>query len=61
MLLDLYWHDHVDQTVSSLVIFFEIFNHVKHFFSLRVARQLFAFIYSRKQYGIEAYELCEKK
>ena len=43
MLLDenLYWHNHVDQTCASLVKFFGIFNHVKHFVSLRIARQLF--------------------
>ena len=42
--------------------FFGIFNHVKHFVSLRIARQLyFAFIYSRIQYGIEAYGSCAKE
>ena len=64
MLLDenLYWHEHIDQTCASLVKFFGIFNHVKHFVSLRIARQLyFAFIYSRIQYGIEAYGSCAKE
>ena len=39
--------------------FFGIFNHVKHFVSKRIARQLyFSFIYSRINYGIEVYGSC---
>ena len=63
MLLDenLYWHEHVDQTCASLVKIFGIFNHVKHFVSLQIARQLyFAFIYSRIQYGSCAKETISK-
>ena len=38
---------------------FGIFNHVKHFVSKRIARQLyFSFIYSRINYGIEVYGSC---
>ena len=41
------------------VKFFGIFNHVKHFVSKRIARQLyFSFIYSRINYGIEVYGSC---
>ena len=50
MLLDemMYWDDHAGQTCASLVKYFSIFNDVKTFVSLRIARQLnFAFIYSR--------------
>ena len=43
----------------SLVKFFVIFNHVKHFVSKRIARQLYLpFIYSRINYGIEVYGSC---
>ena len=49
-------------TCASLVKFFGTFNHVKHFVSLRIARQLyFAFIYSRIRHGIEAYGSCAKE
>ena len=42
-----------------LVRFFGIFNHVKHFVSKRIARQLyFSFIYSRINHGIEVYGSC---
>ena len=64
MLVDehLYWHEHVDQICASLVKYFGIFNHIKSFVSLRISKQLhYAFIYSRIQYGIEAYESCVKE
>ena len=64
MLLDehLYWHEHVDQICASLVKYFGIFNHIKNFVSLRISKQLYyAFIYSRIQYGIEAYGSCAKE
>ena len=64
MLLDehLYWHEHVDQICASLVKYFGIFNHIKIFVSLRISKQLYyAFIYSRIQYGIEAYGSCAKE
>ena len=58
----LYWHDHVDQICASLVKYFGIFNHIKNFVSLRISKQLYyAFIYSRIQYGIEAYGSCAKE
>ena len=56
---NLYWNTHVDYVCMSLVEFFGIFNHVKHFVSKRIAGQLyFSFIYSRINYGIEAYGSC---
>ena len=56
---NLYWNAHVDYVCMSLVKFFGIFNHVKHFVSKRIARQLyFSFIYSRINYGIEVYGSC---
>ena len=56
---NLYWNAHVDYVCMSLVKFFGIFNHVKHFVSKRIARQLyFSFIYSRIYYGIEVYGSC---
>ena len=59
---NLYWHDHVDQICASLVKYFGIFNHIKNFVSLRISKQLYyAFIYSRIQYGIEAYGSCAKE
>ena len=64
MLLDenLYWHDHVDQICASLVKYFGIFNHIKDFVSMRISKQLYyAFIYSRIQYGIEAFGSCAKE
>ena len=58
----LYWHDHIDQICASLVKYFGIFNHIKNFVSLRTSKQLYyAFIYSRIQYGIEAYASCAKE
>ena len=45
-----------------LWIFFGIFNHMKHFVSLWITRQLFfCLIYSRIQYGIDAYRSCAKE
>ena len=42
--------------------YFGIFNHIKNFVSLRISKQLYyAFIYSRIQYGIEAYGSCAKE
>ena len=64
MLLDkkLYWHEHVTQTCVSLIKYFGIFNHIKNFVSVKIARQLyFAFMYSRIQYGIEIYGNCAKE
>ena len=64
MLLDekLYWHEHVTQTCASLIKYFGIFNHIKNFVSVKIARQLyFAFVYSRIQYGIEIYGNCAKE
>ena len=59
---DLNWHDHVDQICASFVTYFGIFNHIKNFVSLRISKQLYyAFIYSRIQYGIEAYGSCAKE
>ena len=59
---NLYWHDHVDQICASLVKYFVIFNHIKNVVSLRISKQLcYAFIYSRIQYGIEAYGSCAKE
>ena len=56
---NLYWNAHVDYVCMSLVKFFGIFNHVKHFVSKRIARQLyFSLIYSRINYGIEVYGIC---
>ena len=53
------WNAHVDYVCMSLVKFFGIFNHVKHFVSKQIARQLyFSFIYSRINYGIEVYGSC---
>ena len=44
----LYWHEHVIQTCASLIKYFEIFNYIKNFVSVKIARQLyFAFVYSR--------------
>ena len=41
------------------ILLFGIFNHVKHFISNKLARQLyFAFIYPPIKYGIEAYGSC---
>ena len=58
----LYWHDHDNQICASLVKYFGIFNHIKNFVSLRILKQLYyAFIYSRIQYGIEAYGSCAKE
>ena len=64
MLLDehLYWHEHVDQICASLVKYFGIFNQIKNCVTLRISKQLYyAFIYSRIQYGIEAYGSCAKE
>ena len=56
---NLYWNAHVDYVCMPLVKFFGIFNHVKHFVSKRIARQLyFSLIYSRINYGIEVYGSC---
>ena len=56
---NLYWNAHVDYVCMSLVKFFRIFNHVKHFVPKRIARQLyFSFIYSRINYRIEVYGSC---
>ena len=56
---NLYWNAHVDYVCMPLVKFFGIFNHVKHFVSKRIARQLyFSLIYSRINYGIEVYGNC---
>ena len=49
---NLFWHEHIDQTCASLVKFLRIFHYVKHFVSLRIARQLyFAFFYSEYSIG----------
>ena len=45
---NLYWNAHVDYVCMSLVKFFGIFNHAKHF----------SFIYSRINYWIEVYGSC---
>ena len=56
---NLYWHMHVEYVYNSLVKYFVIFNHVKTIMSKKIARQLyFAFIYSRKKYGIEVFRDC---
>ena len=55
----LQWNAHVQNVITKLVKFFGIFNHVKHFISNKLARQLyFAFIYPHIKYGIEAYGSC---
>ena len=43
MLLEekLYWHEHVTQIYASLIKYFGIFNHIKNFVSVKIARQLF--------------------
>ena len=64
MLLDekLHWHEHVTQTCASLIKYFGIFDHIKNFVSVKIARQLyFAFLYLRIQYGMEIYGNCAKK
>lgn len=48
--------DHVENLIKSLLEFFGIFNHLKFFVSVKLARQLYsAFIYSHIKYGIEVY------
>ena len=62
LILELYWHEHVTQTCASLIKYFGIFNHIKNFVSVKIARQLyFAFVYSRIQYGIEIDGNCAKE
>ena len=56
---NLHWNAHVDYVCMSLVKFFGIFNHMKHFVSKRITCQLyFSFIYSGINYGIEVYGSC---
>ena len=55
------WKFHVNHVCKSLLKFFGIFNHIKHFITKDIARQLyFAFIYSRISYGLEVYGNCSK-
>ena len=56
---NLYWNPHVDDVCISLVKFAGIFNHVKHFRSKRIARNLYiSFNCSRIKDGIEVYGSC---
>ena len=59
---NLYWNVHVDFVCASLVKYLGIFNHIKSFITLHIARQMyFAFIKSRINYGIEVYSHCADK
>ena len=56
---NLYWNAHADFVCASLVKYIGIFNHIKSFITLRIARQMyFAFINSCISYGIEVYGHC---
>lgn len=56
---DLRWKDHVTELLKNLVKYFGIFNQIKDYISVRLARQLyFAFVHSRIKYGIEVYGSC---
>ena len=63
MLLDenLYWHEHVNQTCASLIKYSGIFDHIKNFVSVKIAKHLyFAFLHSRILYGVAINENCAK-
>ena len=51
----LHWNDHVNELCKSLVKYFGIFNHIENKITPKVARQYYAFIFSRIKYGIEIY------
>ena len=56
------WHEHVNQTCASLIKYAGIFNHIKNFVSVEIARELYlAFVYLRIQYGIGIYGNCAKE
>ena len=56
------WRDHVSYISKSLLKYFGIFNHIKHFVNKKIIRQLyFAFVFSRIKYGIEVFGSCSKE
>ena len=55
----LHWNKHVENTCTSLIKLFGIFNHIKDKINRKLSRQLYhAFIYSKIKYGIEIYGSC---
>ena len=53
------WRDHVSYIYKSLLKYYGIFNHMKHFVKREIIRQIyFAFICSKIKYGIEIYGSC---
>ena len=56
------WRDHVSHVYKSLLKYYGIFNHIKHFINRNVIRQIyFALVYSKIKYGIEVYGSCSKE
>ena len=53
--------DHITHLYKSLVKYYGIFNHIKHFVNRKIIRQLyFALVHSKIKYGIEDYGSCSK-
>ena len=49
------WNEHVTFICNSLVKYFGIFNHIKNRVTRPIIRQLYSFIYSKINYGVEMY------
>ena len=53
--------DHITHLYKSLVKYYGIINHIKHFVNRKIIRQLyFALVHSKIKYGIEVYGSCSK-
>jgi hypothetical protein len=55
------WTEHVKDVTKKIIKYLGIFNHIKDFLNIKLARQLyFAFVYPHIKYAIETYGCCSQ-